>query len=128
MAVADPQHAVVQVLGVGVEGLCPRAVRRTTAKRTSSSGSSMIAIGTSSGRIVAATGLSLTWLGLTAPVVLIVAAARSSPSRSAPLSPMKSRAGKKLCGRNPRQHPSIAAEMKVAELKTFGGLYEAEMR
>ena len=53
----------------------------------------MIAIGTTSGNRVAARGLALTCDGVTPPVVEIIAAASSSPSSSAPESPMNSRAG-----------------------------------
>ena len=60
-------------------------------------------------------------LGSMLPVIEIVAAASSSPSSSAPASPMKSRAGLKLCGRKPTQTPTSAAVMKVAAEKTLGG-------
>ncbi len=39
---------------------------------------------------------------------------------------MKSRAGWKLCGRKPAQHPTSAAEMKVAVEKTLAGTNERD--
>ena len=81
-----------------------------------------IASGTTTGRKIATAELPLTLvLGSMLPVIEIVAAASSSPSSSAPASPMNSRAGWKLCGRKPTQQPTSAAVMKVAEEKTFGG-------
>ena len=71
---------------------------------------------------MATTSLPLTLVpGSTLPVIEIVAAASSSPSSSAPESPMNSRAGWKLCGRKPTQQPTSAAVMNVAEENTLGG-------
>ena len=55
------------------------------------------------------------------PTMETVAAASNRPSSSAPASPMKSRAGLKLCGRKPRHTPRVAAVMNVAVEMTFGG-------
>ena len=54
----------------------------------------------------------LTSLGLTVPVKVIVVDASSRPRSIDPESPMKTRAGLKLCGKKPRQIPiSEAATM-----------------
>ncbi len=49
------------------------------------------------------------------PDELVVAAASSSPMSIEPESPMKIRAGLKLCGRKPRQAPASTAAMRAGE-------------
>ena len=55
--------------------------------------------------------------GSICPVTTIAAAATVSPRNIAPESPMKIRAGKKLCGRKPRQTPTTHAMTIVARLE-----------
>jgi hypothetical protein len=43
----------------------------------------------------------------------MVEVASSRPSSMAPESPMNIRAGKKLCGRNPRQTPAITTVIRL---------------
>ena len=49
------------------------------------------------------------------PDALVVAAASSNPMSIEPESPMKIRAGLKLCGRKPRQAPASTAAMSAGE-------------
>jgi hypothetical protein len=99
-------------------GESPARVRRTTASSRSAYGISMMMAGTSSGRI---SGKRLTVPPLYADGVVSVFGSRdarlemgsyasSSPSSIDPVSPMKMRAGWKLCGRNPRQIPARMAD------------------
>ena len=52
-------------------------------------------------------------LGSTRPTRVIVLVAGTRPSSIEPVSPMNTRARKKLCGRNPRQAPTSATEARV---------------
>src|SRR5699024_12431542 len=54
--------------------------------------------------------------GSTWPVTRIVEAASSRPMSIEPESPMKMRAGLKLCGRNPMQAPTRNAVIREARL------------
>ena len=78
-----------------------------------------IAIGTSSGRAsgsrVAAESNDC---GSTPPVAVTAAAASMRPTSIDPESPMKIRAGLKLCGRNPRQAPARTAVISGGALAT----------
>ena len=56
--------------------------------------------------------------GSTPPVAVTAAAESSSPSSIEPESPMKMRAGLKLCGRKPRQEPTSTAVMSAGALAT----------
>ena len=55
--------------------------------------------------------------GSICPVTATAEAAISIPTRSAPASPMKSRAGCQLSGRNPAHAPITTAAMNCARLK-----------
>ena len=77
------------------------------------------AIGTSSGR---ASGSRLAAeskdCGSTPPVAVTAAAESIRPTSIEPESPMKMRAGLKLCGRKPRQAPASTAVISAGALAT----------
>ena len=107
---------MVQVLLVRDQNFPPR---RTNASTTSSTGSASTSTGSAMGsRMATVEVLPCAADGSKLPVNEISAADNSRPSNNDPASPMKSFAGWKLCGRNPTQQPTIAAEMKVARVKT----------
>ena len=93
MAVADLEHPVVQVLLVRAPGSLPAGGAAHDREQDVDERQQDDRAGDHEGSSVAATGLVLTWDGVTLPVVEIVAAASSRPSSSAPESPMNSRAG-----------------------------------
>src|SRR4051794_5691092 len=97
----------------GVHGACPVRVRRATASNRSMRGTARIATGISSGSNAGRKSAALTALGSTRPVRLTVAAASINPSSIDPESPMKTRAGLKLCGKKPMQAPVKAAVSSV---------------
>lgn len=62
------------------------------------------------------------------PVTTIAALAMTRPMSIEPESPMKIRAGKKLCGRKPMHAPTSAATTTVAMLDTSVGLASRDSR
>ena len=86
------------------------------------------ASGSSRGMKAGARSIPLSTWGSMLPVRLMVEAASSRPSSSAPESPMKIRAGCRLCGRNPRQAPIVAAVTSEAVLDRSSGLELTDSR
>ncbi|CPU65504.1 Uncharacterised protein [Mycobacteroides abscessus] len=101
----------------GWNGDLPRATRRTTAMAMSSSGRRITASGRRSGMNAGICCAPESVVVSTRPVTTIAAAENTRPRTIEPESPMKIRAGWKLCGRNPTQMPTRAAMTRVARLE-----------
>jgi hypothetical protein len=98
----------------------PRRVRRMTAMTRSMNGMKSTAIGTSSGRVSGSRVAAESKVcGSIWPVAVTAAADSMSPTSIEPESPMKMRAGLKLCGRKPRHAPASTAVMIAGALATF---------
>ena len=69
----------------------------------------IVIIDNSSGNNVGASDVPSSALGSTRPVSVMIDDASSRPNNIEPVSPMKMRAGLKLCGKNPRQTPMMTA-------------------
>jgi hypothetical protein len=81
-----------------------------TAMTRSTNGMNRTATGTSSGRVSGSRDAAESNdCGSTRPVAVTAAAASMRPTSMEPESPMKMRAGLKLCGRKPRQDPARTA-------------------
>src|SRR5699024_10835045 len=91
--------------------VCSSDLRRMTASARSSSGTDTAAMTTMTGDISARTSAVPYIDGEIRPEAETDAPASIRPMSMAPESPMKMRAGSKLCGRKPRQAPSRQAEI-----------------
>ena len=104
----------------GAKGDRPARVRRTTASNRSTIGTIRIETGSSTGSRVGsrlACEPPAPWvisLPENCPDSVTALAESTSPISIEPLSPMNSRAGWKLCGRNPAQAPAKAARQQCA--------------
>ncbi len=103
----------------GANGDCPRLIRRTKANSRSTNGIARTATGMSSGSASGKDPNALLNTCGSVLVVAVVAAADSMrPTSIDPESPMKIRAGEKLCGRKPMHVPARAAVSNVGTAAT----------